>query len=292
MIINHSFIYIYSIKYKVTVVPTFICLQGKKVISRVEGVNPPELNKAVSNLLELPKTIESSSSNLNPKLEDSSTINNSLSKAVEERLIRLLSASPSLLFMKGTPDAPRCGFSRKIVELLRANEILFASFDILTDEEVRQGLKIYSDWPTYPQFYLNGDLIGGLDVLNEMAASGNLKSQLNLDEIPIISPVQPLDVRLKTLVSSSPTMIFIKGTPEEPRCGFSKSLVSILNSENIQFSYFDILTDEEVRQGLKVFSDWPTYPQIYSNGNLIGGLDIIKEMQSSGPLLSQLTQST
>ena len=254
-------------------------------------MNPPELNKAVSNLLELPKAIESSSSNLNPKPEDSSAINNSLSKAVEERLIRLLSASPSLLFMKGTPDAPRCGFSRKIVELLRANEILFASFDILTDEEVRQGLKIYSDWPTYPQFYVNRNLIGGLDVLNEMAASGNLKSQLNLDEIPSISPVQPLDVRLKTLVSSSPIMIFIKGTPDDPRCGFSKSLVSILNSENIQFSYFDILTDEEVRQGLKVLSDWPTYPQVYSNGNLIGGLDIVKEMQSSGPLLPQLTQS-
>ena len=73
-----------------------------------------------------------------------------------------------MLMMKGTPDAPKCGFSRKIVETLREASISFASFNILEDEEVRQGLKKYSNWPTYPQLYVEGKLLGGLDVVKEL----------------------------------------------------------------------------------------------------------------------------
>ena len=189
--------------------------------------------------------------------------------------------------MKGTPEAPRCGFSRKIVDILKQNDIPFASFDILTDEEVRQGLKLLSDWPTYPQFYVKSNLVGGLDILTEMVSQGNLKAQLGLDKIETIEPPASLDVRLKTLVNQDTVMIFIKGSPQEPKCGFSRSLTQILQTESVKFSHFDILTDEEVRQGLKSYSDWPTYPQVYVNGNFMGGLDIIKEMQQTGPLLSQ-----
>lgn len=71
-------------------------------------------------------------------------------------------------------------------------------------------------------------------------------------------------------------MVFMKGSPDTPRCGFSRTLVSIFKDVNCQFGHFDILQDEDVRQGLKTFSNWPTYPQVYVNGKLIGGLDIIK----------------
>ena len=190
--------------------------------------------------------------------------------------------------MKGTPEAPRCGFSRKIVDLLKANDIPFASFDILGDEEVRQGLKVLSDWPTYPQYYVKGELVGGLDIVTEMAAQGSLKSQLGLDSIQFLQPPEPLEERLRKLTSQAPVVIFIKGTPDMPRCGFTKSLLSILAEEQVEYASFDILTDEEIRQGLKTFSDWPTYPQVYANGNFIGGLDIIKEMRGNGPLGNQL----
>lgn len=68
----------------------------------------------------------------------------------------------------------------------------------------------------------------------------------------------------------------MKGSPNAPRCGFSRTLVGILNELNAKYETFDILEDEEVRQGLKTFSNWPTYPQVYVNGEFIGGLDIIK----------------
>lgn len=78
------------------------------------------------------------------------------------------------------------------------------------------------------------------------------------------------------------------GSPDAPQCGFSRTIVGILREENIEFSSFDILRDETVRAGLKTFSDWPTYPQLYVKGEFIGGLDVIKEMQKEGALKSQL----
>jgi Grx4 family monothiol glutaredoxin len=77
-------------------------------------------------------------------------------------------------------------------------------------------------------------------------------------------------------------MVFIKGSPSAPKCGFSRQLVTILNDLKVAFGSFDILEDDEVRQGLKEFSDWPTYPQVYVEGELLGGLDIVKEMVAAG----------
>ena len=83
-----------------------------------------------------------------------------------------------MLFMKGSPDAPRCGFSRRIVALLRERGVAFGSFDILQDEAVRQGLKVLNDWPTFPQLVVKGEFVGGLDIVAEMADNGELEEML------------------------------------------------------------------------------------------------------------------
>jgi Grx4 family monothiol glutaredoxin len=83
-----------------------------------------------------------------------------------------------MLFMKGVPSAPRCGFSRQIVAMLDLEGVAYDAFNILEDEEIRQGLKKFSDWPTYPQLYVDGDLIGGLDICKELAESGELAALL------------------------------------------------------------------------------------------------------------------
>ena len=80
--------------------------------------------------------------------------------------------------MKGTPQEPRCGFSKQTVELLKSENVTFASFDILSDNEVRENLKIYSKWPTYPQLYVNGELVGGLDILKELIESEQFEAIL------------------------------------------------------------------------------------------------------------------
>jgi len=97
-----------------------------------------------------------------------------------------------------------------------------------------------------------------------------------------------LEDRLKALISKANVMVFMKGDRNSPKCGFSRTLIGILNETNVPYETFDILTDEQVRQGLKTYSDWPTYPQVYVKGELQGGLDIIKEMQTNGELLNVL----
>jgi len=79
-------------------------------------------------------------------------------------------------------------------------------------------------------------------------------------------------------------VLFMKGSPDEPRCGFSKKIVALLEEQKVQFAHFDILTDESVRQGLKVLNKWPTFPQVIIDGELVGGLDIVKEMADNGEL--------
>lgn len=210
-----------------------------------------------------------------------------LSTILISRLESLINSSPVMLFMKGKPDEPKCGFSRKVVEILRQENVHFESFDILSDEEVRQGLKVYSNWSSYPQLYIQGELIGGSDIVLEMQKSGELKKILHDKEIV---PGQTLQDRLKKLITSSPVMLFMKGTPDAPRCGFSSKVVDALRGDSVSFGSFDILTDEEVRQGLKVFSNWPTFPQLYYKGELIGGCDIVIELRNNGELKSTLSE--
>lgn len=92
--------------------------------------------------------------------------NDSSKEELHKRLGELVKAAPVMLFMKGTPSAPQCGFSRQTVSILREKGIRYGFFNILADDEVRQGLKEYSDWPTFPQLYVDGELVGGLDIVS------------------------------------------------------------------------------------------------------------------------------
>ncbi len=93
--------------------------------------------------------------------------------------------------------------------------------------------------------------------------------------------------RIADMVASADVLLFMKGSPLFPQCGFSSTAVSILNHLNVEFGSVDVLQDQGVRQGIKAFSDWPTIPQLYVKGEFVGGSDIMMEMYESGEL-SQL----
>ena len=206
---------------------------------------------------------------------------------LDARLRELTTRDPVVLFMKGDRGEPRCGFSRKVVEALNGTGVEYSTFDILQDEDVRQGLKTFSNWPTYPQLYAGGELLGGCDIVLEMAAGGELKAALE-EAMAAAKPKEDINERLAKLVKSSKVVLFMKGDRGEPRCGFSRKVVEALNDTGVEYSTFDILQDEEVRQGLKTFSNWPTYPQLYAGGELLGGCDIVLEMAAGGELKAAL----
>lgn len=93
----------------------------------------------------------------------------------QDKIKQQISGNPVILYMKGTPEAPQCGFSMRSVQILRACGVKFASVDVLADNEVREGIKRFSNWPTIPQLYVNGEFIGGCDIITELYQAGELQ---------------------------------------------------------------------------------------------------------------------
>ena len=97
---------------------------------------------------------------------------------VIEKIKDQLSSHAVVLYMKGSPDFPQCGFSAQVVEILKANKAQFMYINILEDPELREALKEYSNWPTYPQLYAKGELVGGCDIIIDLHNKGELEGAL------------------------------------------------------------------------------------------------------------------
>ena len=97
----------------------------------------------------------------------------------QERIRKVIEENSVMLFMKGSPDFPQCGFSGRVVQILEACGAEFGSADVLMDPELREGIKAYSNWPTIPQLYIQGELIGGSDIVMEMHENGELKKKID-----------------------------------------------------------------------------------------------------------------
>lgn len=108
------------------------------------------------------------------------------------------------------------------------------------------------------------------------------------NEIPSADKSKPLPEQIKSLITADKVVLFMKGNSDFPQCGFSANTSGMLRQIGVPFKTFNILNDPEIRQGLKEFSNWPTYPQLYVNGQLIGGNDIVTEMFQNGELQALL----
>ena len=98
-----------------------------------------------------------------------------MSDGTQEKIATLVKTNPVVLFMKGTADFPQCGFSARSISIVRALGVDFLDVDVLADPEIRAGIKQYANWPTIPQLYINGEFIGGSDIMMEMFEAGELQ---------------------------------------------------------------------------------------------------------------------
>jgi monothiol glutaredoxin len=101
-----------------------------------------------------------------------------MDESTRARIHSMVTEHPVMLFMKGSPDFPQCGFSSVVATILKSSGARFAAFDVLADANIRQGIKDYANWPTIPQLYVNGEFIGGCDIVREMHQSGELETLL------------------------------------------------------------------------------------------------------------------
>jgi Grx4 family monothiol glutaredoxin len=138
-----------SMQYEIESVPTFIMLINALNIHKFEGTNVPQLTAMVK------KYHTNSEINLVINAPEPSPVDN-----LNKRIAALIASQPMMIFIKGTPQDPECGFSRKLVDLLNESKCQYGSFNILADENIREEMKIYSNWPTFPQLYINSEFIG------------------------------------------------------------------------------------------------------------------------------------
>ena len=103
---------------------------------------------------------------------------------INEQIKNLVNENDICLFMKGTPDVPQCGFSLAVANMLKHLNVKFKGINVLENDEMRQGIKQYSDWPTIPQLYIKGEFIGGCDIVKEMFEKGELQAKLKEKKIP------------------------------------------------------------------------------------------------------------
>ena len=108
-----------------------------------------------------------------------------LEDKIKERIGHNIASDDVVLFMKGTPVFPQCGFSAAVVGVLGHLGIKFSGVNVLDDDEIREGIKAYSDWPTIPQLYVKGEFIGGCDIIREMYETGELMEMLNTHGIDV-----------------------------------------------------------------------------------------------------------
>ena len=106
-----------------------------------------------------------------------------MNESINTKIKSIIEKNEVCLFMKGTPDAPQCGFSMAVSNILKILEINFKGINVLENTEIREGLKIYSDWPTIPQLYIKGTFVGGCDIVKEMFEKGELQSKLKEQKI-------------------------------------------------------------------------------------------------------------
>jgi len=106
-----------------------------------------------------------------------------------------------------------------------------------------------------------------------------------------VSAKVDINERIKEQLENNPVLVYIKGTPDFPQCGFSGQTVAALKAIGRPFSYVNIFDDPEIREGLKTYSNWPTFPQLYVDGELVGGCDIVIEMYESGELQKLLSET-
>ncbi|GAM25029.1 hypothetical protein SAMD00019534_082040 [Acytostelium subglobosum LB1] len=165
-----------SLKYDIKSVPSYFFIKDKAVVESVLGADPSALTmKSLQFSSKATDVVVDAQEAPSQEVLDRIKQQEEKEKAnLKERLHALVNKAPVMLFMKGTPDAPQCGFSSKTVAILNKDGFTFDSFNILSDPTVREGLKEYSNWKTYPQLYINGSLVGGFDIIKEMHEENEL----------------------------------------------------------------------------------------------------------------------
>lgn len=182
------------------------------------------------------------------------------------------------MFIKGTLDQPKCKFTRRLVDSIKPCEYKVKTFNILADERIRQWLKFYSNWPTFPQIYIEGQFVGGIDIVMELIEEGEFDEM-----IPKNCKKLPADQALQHLLTENNVLVAMHGSINEPVDAEGKGLVELMRSLGIQFAAIDVNANQELAQELQKVNKLDKISTlVYIKGELVGTYETLKKMIDDG----------
>lgn len=187
----------------------------------------------------------------------------------------IVDSNTLVALINGSIAAPSDEASSQIVQALNASKFEYTALDVAAEPEY---LKAFAENQQVPFVFFKGKAACGLEGLGQLLESPEIKSTAQARPPTVVE-------RIEKLLKENEVMLFMKGTPASPQCGFSQKTVALLSQyDGLQYNFFNIFEDNELREALKKYSNWPTYPQLYYKGKLVGGIDILQELHEENEL--------
>lgn len=251
-------------QFSVQKVPTIILSDSNKKI--IKEVSPDSINDLIIELDDILRVFET-----NFEIERISMFS---------KIEKILNIHPAMIFIKGTPENPKCGFSSTLLDILKKYELNFGYFNILENESVRNWLRHYSKWNTYPQLYFYQKLVGGIDKVKELISQDKFE-----ELIPFEARKSDPNLKFERLLSlfKEKLLIFFEGTPfssEE-----NKKISNLIKDNGVKFNFFNLNDDDEFKKFFLQKFNIKEIPIIFINGKLIGGIKEISEKIKNKTLL-------
>lgn len=222
------------------------------------------------------KRVVSDITALHKLLEEKAEIIDSLKKTEESNVRSILANNKAILFVNS--DDPNYKEQERVLKALQERKVMFTYLDIATKPGI---LSILRKVLGKESLQLATLVIDGKEVHEQTALSAaQPKGFEGIVRKELI--VESVDDRIRLILESAPVVLFIKGTPEFPQCGFTRQVIELMLGQKVKFGYYNILADNELRERLRTYSSWETYPQVYVNKELIGGIDICRELIETG----------
>ncbi|KRX05878.1 Thioredoxin-like fold [Pseudocohnilembus persalinus] len=252
-----------STNYNITNVPTVIVTDAQKgELKRFENENPAQILESLEEFIpEYQKKFEQKRVEMYKKIE------------------KLITENPVLIFIKGTAQAPECKFTRQFLEIMKDLDCKFTYYDIIADNDMRHWLRHYNKWPTYPQLYISGELIGGLDKAKQRIEEGYIQ-----EKIPQSARIHDPEQRLKKIVSENKVILFTKGIASDINLDQNqKDVIQLLKNEGIKFRCFDCSSDQLLLEHLQKQNG--EFPHLYSQQKYIGSKQKLSDLAKQSQLL-------
>lgn len=251
-------------KHEVDTVPTILVFHPHKSdVDKIVNPSPETLNEEIEKQNDYYKI----------------TLQNEKERVFNEIEV-ILSSFPMVCFIKGTPTEPKCKFTRRLLAHVNKYDLTFKHVNILEEPRIRQWLKVYSNWQTYPQVYINKEFIGGIDIIDELV-EGDEFIEMVPKECKKLPPIEIFE----KMLHSFDVIVLIEGTPDKTTAESSKSIIKSLDDNSVKYVTVDYtILEQQVLDHIKNQHGVPEFPYIFLKTKPFGTEEALRKICEEGKL--------